>query len=112
MANSKMSKCVRYTVTATPINNEVRDDYRLWLKNGHVQALIEVGAISADIAIVDTEENELPKVETSYVFPSREALETYFNGAAIALRGETKTRWIDTAKVSFSRRITSIVFVI
>jgi len=105
-----MSSQIRYTVSAAIISKEVRDEYLAWLKSGHAQALITAGALSAEISIVDTEESEQPKVEATYVFPDRETLDSYFSGPALALREDGKTRWIDTGKISFSRRIAVINF--
>jgi hypothetical protein len=105
-----MSLKVRYTVTANVINKDTLVEYINWLKSGHAQALITAGALSAEISVVDVEEGASPVVEATYVFNSREDLQAYFDGPALALREDGKTRWIDTGKIAFSRRISSIDF--
>lgn len=103
---------VRYTVTANIGTKEVVEEYLEWLKAGHVQALIDAGALSAEINVVETEPTEGKKVDATYVFSSREALQAYFDGPAAALREDGKVRWMDTGKINFSRRIATIDFVI
>ena len=59
----------------------------------------------------DIDEGENPVIESSYLFPSRAALTTYFNGAAASLRAEMKEKFMDTGKVvNVERRIGTISF--
>ena len=62
--------------------------------------------------MLETDGSEGIKVEATYVFPSRESLQAYFDGPALALREDGKTRWMDTGKINFARRISSIEFTI
>eukprot|EP01032_Pedospumella_encystans_P011093 gene11093-12926_t len=103
---------VRYTVTASMATQEILVEYIAWLKAGHAQALIDAGALSAEVNVIDTEEGEGIKAEATYVFPSQESLQAYMDGPALALREDGKTRWIDTGKISFARRIAKINFVL
>lgn len=103
-----MSKQVRYTVTAVINKPEVLPEYIAWLNAGHAQALIDAGALSAEVSVLEVAENEEIKAEASYVFPSREVLQAYFDGPAQLLREDGKVRWMDTGKISFSRRIATI----
>lgn len=103
---------VRYTVTASMANQEILVEYIAWLKAGHAQALIDAGALSAEVNVIDTEVSESVKAEATYVFPSQESLQAYMDGPALALREDGKTRWIDTGKISFTRRIAKINFVL
>ena len=105
-----MSPQVRYTVTASMANREILTEYIAWLKAGHAQALIDAGALSAEVSIINTEESEGIKTEASYVFPSQESLQAYFDGPAQELREDGKVRWLDTGKISFTRRIAKIDF--
>jgi hypothetical protein len=104
-----MSK-VRYTVTGTLREAEVLPEYLAWLKGGHAQALVAAGALSAEVNVLEVEAGESTKVEATYVFPSRESLQAYFDGPAAELREDGKVRWMDTGKISFSRRIAVIDF--
>lgn len=99
---------VKYTVYATVINSDVLKEYVDWLESGHAQALVDAGALSYEIKVLDVAEGESPKVEAAYIFPSKEVLDAYFEGPALLLREDGKTRWIDTEKVSFSRNIENI----
>jgi len=103
---------VRYTVTASMASQEILVEYIAWLKAGHAQALIDAGALSAEVNVIDTEESEGVKAEATYVFPSQESLQAYMDGPALVLREDGKTRWIDTGKISFTRRIAKINFVL
>lgn len=96
---------VRYTVYAAIQTQEVLKEFVDWLKGGHMQALIDAGALSGEIAIV---ESDTIKVEVHYIFPSRSVLQAYFDGPALLLREDGKTRFIDTNKVVFSRSIATI----
>ncbi len=105
-----MSTKIRYTVMATIANKDVVPEYIQWLQNGHVQALVDAGALSAEISQVDTAEGDDFKVESTFIFPSREVLQSYMDGPALALREDGKTRWIDTAKVAFARKFAEVKF--
>jgi hypothetical protein len=105
-----MTQRVKYTVFATIRSKEVVTEYIEWLNAGHAQALIDLGALSAEVVIVETEEGEDFKVEASYIYPSREALQAYFDGPAATLRVDGKTRWMDTGKITFARSVSTIQF--
>jgi hypothetical protein len=87
-------------------------EYIEWLKSGHAQALITAGALSAEVNIVDVGGSDLPVAEATYLFRNREDLQAYFDGPALVLREDGKTRWIDTDKISFSRKISVVSFVL
>lgn len=107
-----MSKQVRYTVTATMSNPNVLPEYIAWLNAGHAQALIDAGALSAEVNVLESAENEDIAAEATYVFPSRESLQAYFDGPAQLLREDGKVRWMDTGKIRFSRRIATIEIIL
>jgi len=79
------------------------------LRYGHVQSVVEGGAESAEVNILESDDGSVI-VESTYIFPSRDVLQAYFDGPAIPLREEGKRLFVDTAKVTFSRRIGEIVF--
>jgi hypothetical protein len=62
------------------------------------------------VIVLEREADNVIRVESSYIFSSREALQAYFDGPALALREEGKKLFIDTGKVSFTRRIGEIAF--
>lgn len=79
------------------------------MKSGHVQGVIAGGATSAEVIVLDSDDGSV-KVESNYLFPSRAALQAYFDGPALALREEGKVLFIDTGKVTFQRRIGEVAF--
>lgn len=79
------------------------------MKSGHVQAVVSAGASTAEVNILESDDGVV-RVESLYIFPSRAALQAYFDGPALTLREEGKVLFIDTGKVSFSRRIGEVVF--
>ena len=107
-----MSQHVRYTVTASMATQDILVEYIAWLKAGHAHALVDAGALSAEVSTLNTEEGEGIKAEATYLFPSQESLQAYMDGPAQTLREDGKTRWIDTGKITFVRRIAKIEFVL
>ena len=59
----------------------------------------------------DVAEGESPRVESCYLFPSREILVAYFDGKAAVLREDMKRMFIDTGKATaVTRRIGLVSF--
>lgn len=76
-----------YTVTAILPDVGIREAYVGWLHGGHLRAVLDGGAEEARVVVV--EEPVAPiRVETRYVFASREALERYLRDVAPVLRAE------------------------
>jgi hypothetical protein len=101
---------IRYIVTATLSNKDVIEEYTAWLKNGHIQAVVEEGgAVCGEFSILqDTAE---VKVQSAYLFSSMAALEGYFNGVASRLRQEGISMFVETNKVlKFERFIGDVMF--
>lgn len=69
--------------------------------------MIAGGALTAEINLM---ESDSIQVESVYTFASRQSLQEYFDGPAIPLRDDGKKKFIDTGKVSFTRRIGEILF--
>lgn len=101
---------IRYSVIASLSAAANPQEYIAWLKEGHVQAVVDEGkALSAQILVHDKDESEVhPKIESSYVFRSRDQLQAYFDGPAARLRADGVARFVDTGKISFSRTIAEI----
>ena len=103
---------IRYTVIADVIE-EYLNEYLDWLKNGHVQALIdEGGAESGEVVLLDGGKDGQRRVSSNYIFPSREVLDTYTkSGVASRLRGEGIVKFVETKKVvQFERLVGPISF--
>ena len=101
---------VRYTVTAAMKGKDVFEEYVQWLQGGHVQALITAGALSACVEAHQDNTEEEFKVDSVYVFACQADLDSYSAGAAVALREEGIKLFVETGKVTFSRKVTNIVF--
>ncbi len=91
-----------YAVTATIGDAALRDEYVGWLTGGHIEAVIAGGAESARLVVLDGDGPA--RVETQYVFPSRDVFEAYQAGPAVPLR-EDGVRRFGGRGVVFERRI-------
>ena len=103
---------IRYTVIAN-VKSEHLEEYLAWLKNGHVQALIdEGGALSGEVVQLDASPEGVSRVASNYIFPSRGAVDSYAGSEVAArLRGEGVSMFMDTQKVvSFERLVGPIIF--
>lgn len=102
---------IRYSVTTTiGAEDGLKDEYIKWLKDGHVQEVVEKGgAVSAEVLDLDVAEGGESKVVSTYVFPSRAAFDNYVAKVAPELRKDGVERF-GKRDVSFSRTIGSCVF--
>lgn len=98
---------IRYTIVANIEDPTDVPKYVDWLKNGHVQAIKAGGASVVEVSIMDSDGSGVTKVESSYVFPSREILEIYLDGPAKELRKEGLEKF---GHIKRERRIGSIEF--
>ena len=58
-------------------------------------------------------EGQNPRVESSYLFPSRSTLDVYLTGAATQLRKEMKEKFLDSGKViEVKRKIGLVMFML
>ena len=58
-------------------------------------------------------DGESPRVESSYLFPSRNRLDVYLTGAATQLRKDMKEKFLDTGKViEVKRKIGLVMFIL
>jgi hypothetical protein len=99
---------IRYTVVATLVDPQVLDEYVNWLKDGHIQKIVdEGGAIEGDVSIVQG--TDVVKVASVFIFPSMTVCEEYMTGLAVRLRPEGVAKFVDTNKVaSFERMISEV----
>ena len=105
-----MTARICYTVTATLPDEEVSRSYLRWLEDGHVDAVVDGGAHSAMIVRLERDSPGDPhRVQTVYVFPTREAFDGYVRHTAPALREDGVRRFGSVAGVSFTRTIGEVV---
>jgi hypothetical protein len=79
---------IAYTVIAETDSEATMRAYVDWLTGGHIRDVINAGASSAALILLDSEEDGIHRAEMRYVFGSREAFEAYERGPAVALREE------------------------
>jgi len=111
MAGTSDASAVRYMVTANVgTDSKLRDEYLAWLKDGHVQAVVDGGATSAEVILLDGDgASEGFRIVSSYLFPNRAAYDKYVATVAPKLREEGKALF-GTRDVSFSRMLGEIQF--
>jgi hypothetical protein len=100
---------LRYTVTATMVP-EHAPEYEAWLRQGHCQAVMEMGgALTAEVARVDRADEAMVSLQATYLFPSRAAFDAYSAGPAAVLRAEGLKLFAETGKVAEWGRSVGIV---
>ena len=101
---------IAYSVIATLPDVSAASEYIGWLQSGHVQRVLESGAVWA--GIIRIEQPPAPtQVESRYVFPDRAAFERYLVETAPGLRAEGLTKFPPSSGVSFERRVGTAVWV-
>jgi len=101
---------IAYTVTATLPDEPTARRYIAWLEDGHVDAVIAGGAHSAMIVRLLDEPAPGPiRVETRYIFATRELFDRYLAEHAPALRQEGLALFGPGSGVSFSRTVGRVV---
>jgi hypothetical protein len=104
---------VAYTVIATLPDEPTLAEYVDWLLDGHIQAVIRGGAVSAEVIGPSPKgpigSDMIFRVESRYIFPTREAFETYEAVHAPALRADGSTRFGGRAGISFARSVGEVV---
>lgn len=101
---------VQYTVTAK-LAAEHEAGYVAWLKDGHIQAIVdEGGACVARVEQRGNPEEGVACVKSVYVFPSRDAFAAYETGLAPKLREDGIRRYGPTSErpVAFSREVVDV----
>ncbi|MCC6426812.1 MAG: DUF4286 family protein [Phycisphaerales bacterium] len=94
---------VSYSVIATLPDETTASEYTHWLSDGHVQAVLDGGAISASITRLTSPAQPI-LIETTYLFPDRAAFDHYIAIHAPKLRADGIARFGSRPGVSFERR--------
>ena len=90
----------RYTVSAEFANPAMAAEWLQWLKGGHVQDVLQCGALSAEVVRLD---DAVTAYEVRYVFPDREAYLQYRDNHAPRLQAEGLERFPDSSGVQYER---------
>lgn len=99
---------IAYTVTASFPDERRRAEYLAWLEDGHVDAVIAAGARSAVIVAVD-DPADPPRVQTRYIFSTRESFDRYLRQHAPGLREEGLRRFGPETGVRFAREVGRVI---
>ncbi|MEC9374687.1 MAG: DUF4286 family protein [Planctomycetota bacterium] len=100
-----MARSILYMVTATIPDEKTARDYIAWLEDGHVDQVVDGGAHSGMIVRL---EGEPIRVETHYVFATRQRFDDYVKKHAPALRADGLKRFPPESGITFERRIGEI----
>jgi hypothetical protein len=93
---------VAYTVTADFSDDAVAAEWLRWLREGHLAAVLEGGATTAEIVALD---GPSLSYEVRYRFPSREAFVRYEREFAPDLRAEGLRLFPPERGVSYRRSV-------
>jgi hypothetical protein len=97
---------VQYTVTATCADAATRDRYLHWLLTRHVDMVLAT-RLPTSARVVSLQSDAAPlRVQSIYIFPSQEALETYTQHHAPALRAEGLALFANT--ITFERSTAAV----
>ncbi len=91
-----------YTVRATLPDQTAAEDFVAWLRDGHVQDVIDAGARSGEITCIDSPD-DAHIVEVRDRFASREVFDAYEHHRAPRLRQEGLERFGPDRGISFER---------
>jgi Domain of unknown function (DUF4286) len=91
-----------YTVFATLPDATTADEWLRWLRDGHIAAILEAGASSAEILALDGTPSAF---EVRYRFPFREAFERYEHEIAPRLRAEGIQRFPAERGIAYRRSV-------
>lgn len=97
-----------YTVEARFPDDKVRQSYLDWLTGGHVQAVIQAGALSGRVISIDDPPGL--RIQTQYEFANKAAFDSYVRESAPALRAEGQRLFPPASCVTFERRAGAVVF--
>jgi hypothetical protein len=101
---------VAYTVTATLPDEATAVRYIEWLQGGHIDRVLGGGAHSGLIVRLDAAAGARPRVQTQYVFATRDGFARYLSDHAPALRAEGLERFPPASGVTFERTVGDIVW--
>ena len=97
---SSINKPWSYTVRCEFPDDALQKEWLTWLLDGHAQALLDAGAVSA--AVVADASDPL-RLEVRYVFPSRAAFQRYETKYAPALRNDGLNRFPPHLGIGYQR---------
>ncbi len=105
---------ILYVVTAMLPDEALAEAYLAWLTDGHVAEVVAAGAERGDVVRLDVPQtcdsgSSTVRIQTCYVFPSRETFETYCRDHAPRLQAEGRARFGRARGVRFTREVGVLV---
>ena len=98
-----------YVVRAQAANAQVADRWLAWLLAGHLQRVLEAGALDAEVMREAVAADGTQRLEVRYHFRHAHAFEHYEKAHAPALRAELPTQFPEHAQVTLSRAMGEVV---
>ena len=102
---------IAYTVIVTITDDAKAQEWRGWLENGHIAAVIAGGANSAEIVKRDNDQQATPGTtyEIRYKFDNRGIFEEYIKTHAPRLREDGLKRFPPEDGFTYSRTVGEII---
>lgn len=97
---------IAYTVRCTFDDPAVRDEWVAWITGEHAGDVIDAGAASAEVVVLD---DEPVAAEVRYRFPDRAAFDGYLRDHAPRLRAEGLARFPLERGLRYERSVGEIV---
>lgn len=115
MAHTPSRPPILYSVTASLPDEPTAQAYIGWLGNGHVEAVLKCGASRGWVVRVLPDDptpraTQPVRVRSSYLFPSRDAYETYVREHAPALRADGLARFGPERGVTMVRELSEVLW--
>jgi hypothetical protein len=98
-----------YTVTCTFDDAAVADEWIAWLRDEHLRDVCEAGALDAQVARMDGEQEGKAIVQVRYHFADRDAFARYERDHAPRLREEGLKRFPLEQGLAYTRSTGEIV---
>ncbi len=94
-----------YTVAAQFTDPNVALEWLDWLKGGHVEEVLAGGAISAQIVLIENDQDAMKKFEVRYLFPDGDAFKSYESLLAPRLREDGLKKFPPERGVTYRRTV-------
>jgi hypothetical protein len=99
---------IAYTVSATFLDVQTRDEFIRWLLEGHVSDVVRGGASSGTVISIAEPDSPI-RIECRYLFPGREAYDRYVSEHAPALRAEGLAKFPPERGVALTRTVGEVI---
>ncbi len=99
---------IAYTVAAILPDEPTAGEYVEWLKDGHIDQVVEAGAHAAMVVRVTDPASPI-RVESRYVFSNRDLFEAYVRQHAPGLRAAGLRRFPPERGIRFERSVAEVL---